>query len=33
MFKFRAAVEAEMPGLYAWFEEQSLHVTVRAIIV
>ncbi|KAF6251300.1 hypothetical protein COO60DRAFT_1561459 [Scenedesmus sp. NREL 46B-D3] len=31
--KFRAAVDAELPGLYAWFEEQSLHVTVRAIIV
>lgn len=33
MSKFRAAVEAEMPGLYAWFDEKSLHVTVRAIIV
>ena len=31
--KFRAAVEREMPGIYAWFDESSLHVTVRAIIV
>eukprot|EP00879_Flechtneria_rotunda_P011304 GHRR01011809.1.p1 GENE.GHRR01011809.1~~GHRR01011809.1.p1 ORF type:complete len:303 (+),score=102.57 GHRR01011809.1:136-1044(+) len=31
--KFRAAVEAELPGMYAWFSNASLHVTVRAIIV
>lgn len=30
---FRKAVEAEVPGMYAWFDEASLHVTVRAIIV
>jgi len=32
MRRFRAAVEAELPGVYAWFDEASLHVTVRAII-
>lgn len=31
--RFREAVEAEFPQLYAWFDESSLHVTVRAIIV
>lgn len=31
--RFRERVDAELPGLYAWFDEASLHVTVRAIIV
>ena len=31
--KFRAAVQAEFPQLYAWFDDASLHITVRAIIV
>jgi hypothetical protein len=31
--RFRARVDAELPGVYAWFDERSLHVTVRAIIV
>jgi hypothetical protein len=31
--KFRAAVQAEFPELYAWFDDASLHITVRAIIV
>jgi hypothetical protein len=31
--KFKSAIEQEFPGLYAWFDERSLHVTVRAVIV
>jgi hypothetical protein len=31
--KFRAAIQAEFPQLYAWFDDASLHITVRAIIV
>jgi len=30
--KFRERVEAALPGLYTWFDDSSLHVTVRAII-
>eukprot|EP00775_Hariotina_reticulata_P011186 gene11186-11336_t len=30
---FRAAVQEEFPELYAWFNEQSLHITIRAIIL
>lgn len=28
---FRRAVEARLPGRYAWFESESLHVTVRGL--
>jgi hypothetical protein len=31
--QFRAAVQEEFPELYAWFDEQSLHITIRAIIL
>lgn len=30
--RFRARVDAELPGLYAWFDNASLHVTLRAVI-
>lgn len=30
--RFRLRVEEAMPGAYAWFEEASLHVTIRALI-
>jgi hypothetical protein len=30
--RFRARVEEELPGLYAWFGEESLHVTIRALM-
>ena len=30
--KFRKAVDAELPGAYAWFADDSLHVTVRALL-
>ena len=29
---FREAVEAVVPGAYAWFDEGSLHLTLRAVI-
>ena len=29
---FRAAVDAALPGAYAWFADDSLHVTVRALL-
>eukprot|EP00898_Chlorokybus_atmophyticus_P007833 jgi/Chlat1/8050/Chrsp73S07531 len=29
--EFRAAIEAALPGYYAWFDENSLHVTLRAL--
>ena len=29
---FRAAVDAALPGAYAWFSDDSLHVTVRALL-
>jgi hypothetical protein len=31
--RFRERIDAALPGVYAWFDEASLHVTVRAIIV
>lgn len=30
--RFRQRVDAELPGMYAWFADSSLHVTLRAII-
>jgi hypothetical protein len=29
--EFRAAVDAALPGVYSWFEEGSLHCTVRSL--
>ncbi|KAG1677218.1 hypothetical protein FOA52_013416 [Chlamydomonas sp. UWO 241] len=29
---FRARVDAELPGMYTWFDESSLHITVRALM-
>ncbi|KAK9866566.1 hypothetical protein WJX84_005361 [Apatococcus fuscideae] len=29
---FRKKVEEELPGLYAWFSDESLHVTFRALM-
>lgn len=29
--RFRAAVDAALPGCYSWFSETSLHVTVRSL--
>ena len=29
---FRARVDRELPGMYAWFGDASLHVTLRAIL-
>lgn len=29
---FRAKVDAALPGMYCWFSEPSLHVTVRGLI-
>lgn len=29
---FRAAVDAALPGAYVWFADESLHITVRALI-
>lgn len=29
---FRAAVDAALPGMYVWFPESSLHVTVRSLL-
>ena len=31
--EFRAAVEELLPGLYYWFDETSLHITLRALIL
>lgn len=31
--QFRERVEAAVPGAYRWFDEASLHVTLRAIIL
>ena len=28
---FKNAVDAKLPGLYGWFEDTSLHMTIRAI--
>eukprot|EP01025_Chloroclados_australasicus_P020948 TRINITY_DN2201_c1_g2_i2.p1 TRINITY_DN2201_c1_g2~~TRINITY_DN2201_c1_g2_i2.p1 ORF type:complete len:240 (+),score=14.30 TRINITY_DN2201_c1_g2_i2:141-860(+) len=30
--KFREAVDLELPRLYTWFEDDSLHVTIRALM-
>jgi hypothetical protein len=30
--RFRERVDAALPGMYVWFDDASLHVTVRAII-
>lgn len=30
--RFRRRVDAELPGLYAWFSNASLHITLRALI-
>lgn len=30
--RFRQRVDAELPGMYAWFDDSSLHVTLRAVI-
>jgi hypothetical protein len=30
--RFRARVEEELPGLYSWFGEDSLHITIRALM-
>ena len=29
---FRECVEIELPGLFAWFDDNSLHVTIRALM-
>ena len=29
---FRHQVDSVLPDMYAWFDESSLHVTVRALI-
>ena len=30
--RFRERVDAAIPGMYAWFADCSLHVTLRAIM-
>ena len=30
--RFRQRIDRELPGLYCWFEEASLHITLRALI-
>ena len=30
--EFRAAVDAALPGMYAWFHDDSLHVTLRGLV-
>lgn len=30
--RFRERVEEELPNMYDWFPESSLHVTIRAIL-
>ncbi|KAK9815519.1 hypothetical protein WJX72_004976 [[Myrmecia] bisecta] len=30
--RFRRRVEAELPGMYCWFPDQVLHVTLRALV-
>ena len=29
--QFRARVDSELPGMYLWFADESLHVTLRAL--
>lgn len=30
--RFRRRVDAALPGMYAWFADTSLHITIRALI-
>eukprot|EP01024_Parvocaulis_polyphysoides_P050842 TRINITY_DN4963_c0_g2_i1.p1 TRINITY_DN4963_c0_g2~~TRINITY_DN4963_c0_g2_i1.p1 ORF type:complete len:244 (+),score=31.21 TRINITY_DN4963_c0_g2_i1:106-837(+) len=30
--QFRKQVDEQLPGLYAWFDDKSLHVTIRALV-
>ena len=30
--KFRDRVDAEMPGLYTWLADSSLHITLRSLL-
>lgn len=30
---FRESVDALLPGYYAWFDEDALHVTIRALAI
>lgn len=30
--RFQRRVDSELPGMYAWFEDSSLHITLRALI-
>ena len=29
--EFRAAVDSALPGMYCWFDDSSLHMTIRAL--
>ena len=29
--RFRERVDRELPGVYVWFADESLHVTLRAL--
>lgn len=29
---FRERVDRELPGLYTWFDDQTLHITIRAVM-
>lgn len=29
---FQAEVESALPGMYSWFDDSSLHVTIRAVM-
>jgi hypothetical protein len=31
--RFKSEVEKAVPGVYYWFDEKSLHITLRAIIL
>jgi hypothetical protein len=30
--QFRLAVDAALPGMYVWFDDSSLHVTLRGLV-
>jgi hypothetical protein len=30
--RFRRRVDEALPGLYVWFAEDSLHITLRALL-
>lgn len=30
--RFQAAVDEAVPGMYAWFARESLHVTIQGLI-